>query len=81
VRKIDSKKFHIDLNLLEAIIKNVKENVKHRAGQAQLLAYVNEFPNGKQELVFEQPCIYKNGASKFHRISAREVALCQSQRP
>ena len=81
VRKIESKKFHIDLNLLEAIIKNATEHVKHRAGQAQLIVYVNEFPNGKRELVFEQPCVYRDGVSKFHRVSEREATVCQSQVP
>ena len=78
---MDSKKFHIDLNLLEAIIKNANENVQHRAGQPQLIAYVNVFPNGKQELVFEQPCIYRDGVSKFHRVTEREAAVCQSHKP
>jgi hypothetical protein len=76
VRRIDSKKFHMDLNLLEALVKNVSENVQHRAGQPQLIVYVNAFPNGKQELVFEQPCIYRDGASKFHRVAEREAAVC-----
>ena len=69
----------MDLKLLEAILKNANENVQHRAGQFQLIVYVNEFPNGKRELVFEQPCVYQDGASKFHRIAEREVAACQSQ--
>ena len=69
----------MDLNLLETIIKNANENVQHRAGQSQLIVYVNEFPNGKRELVFEQPCIYRDGVSKFHRVSEREATGCQSQ--
>jgi hypothetical protein len=69
VRKIDSKKFHIDLKLLETIFQNASKHVQQHVGQSQLLIYVTEFPNGKQELVFEQPCIYKDGASKFHRIT------------
>lgn len=81
VRKIDSKKIHIALHLLEAIVKNAHENFEYRAGQSQLLVYVNQFPNGKQELIFEQPCIYKDGTSKFHRITEREVAICQLHKP
>lgn len=78
MKKIGSKKFHIDLNLLEAVLKNANKNVQHRAGQPQFIIYVNEFPNGKRELVFEQPCVYRDGVSKYHRISEREVAACQS---
>ena len=79
VRKIDSKKFQIDLSQLESILQSASKHVQHHVGQPQLLIYVNESLNGKQELVFEQPCIYRDGVSKFHRVSEREATVCQSQ--
>ncbi|MDF2571987.1 MAG: hypothetical protein K0R55_3591 [Sporomusa sp.] len=63
------------------MLQNASKYAQHHAGQPQLLIYVNEFPNGKQELVFEQPCIYQDGVSKFHRVTEREVSVCQSHKP
>jgi len=57
VRKIDSKKFHIDLDILDAIVKNGNENLQYQAAHSQLIAYVNEFPNGKPEMIINVSAI------------------------
>lgn len=62
-------KVKLTLEQLENLLEAAKNEAEYHDMRDVLFVSINQLPNGKQELEFEQPCQWTECNSSYHRFT------------